>query len=52
MAVAGGDSMKKIGVDVRGGVLELKETVNGMMESLSVFADEVARVAREVGMEG
>jgi osomolarity two-component system sensor histidine kinase NIK1 len=39
-------------VDVRGEILELKETVNGMTESLSVFADEVTRVAREVGTEG
>jgi hypothetical protein len=39
-------------VDVRGEILELKETVNGMMESLSVFADEVTRVARGVGTEG
>jgi hypothetical protein len=38
--------------DVRGEILELKETVNGMTESLSVFADEVTRVAREVGTEG
>jgi hypothetical protein len=37
---------------VRGEILELKETVNGMTESLSVFADEVTRVAREVGTEG
>ncbi|KAL4267517.1 histidine kinase [Pleurotus pulmonarius] len=51
-AVAGGDLTKKIEVDVRGEMLELKETVNGMTESLSVFADEVTRVAREVGTEG
>lgn len=51
-AVAGGDLKKKIEVDVRGEILELKETVNGMTESLSVFADEVTRVAREVGTEG
>lgn len=51
-AVAGGDLTKKIDVDVRGEILELKETVNGMTESLSVFADEVTRVAREVGTEG
>jgi osomolarity two-component system sensor histidine kinase NIK1 len=43
---------KKIEVDVKGEILELKETVNGMTESLSVFADEVTRVAREVGTEG
>ncbi|KAJ2935713.1 hypothetical protein H1R20_g1381, partial [Candolleomyces eurysporus] len=51
-AVAGGDLTKKITVDARGEILELKETVNGMTESLSVFADEVTRVAREVGTEG
>ena len=51
-AVAGGDLTKKIEVDVCGEILELKETVNGMTESLSVFADEVTRVAREVGTEG
>jgi osomolarity two-component system, sensor histidine kinase NIK1 len=51
-AVAGGDLTKMIEVDVRGEILELKETVNGMTESLSVFADEVTRVAREVGTEG
>ena len=43
---------KKITVDVKGEILELKETVNEMTESLSVFADEVTRVAREVGTEG
>ncbi|KAL0948366.1 hypothetical protein HGRIS_010948 [Hohenbuehelia grisea] len=51
-AVAGGDLTKKIEVDARGEILELRETVNGMTESLSVFADEVTRVAREVGTEG
>ncbi|THU96840.1 hypothetical protein K435DRAFT_663749 [Dendrothele bispora CBS 962.96] len=51
-AVANGDLTKKIEVDVKGEILELKETVNGMTESLSVFADEVTRVAREVGTEG
>ena len=51
-AVAGGDLTKKVEVDVRGEMLDLKETVNGMTESLSVFADEVTRVAREVGTEG
>jgi osomolarity two-component system sensor histidine kinase NIK1 len=48
-AVAGGDLTKKIEVDVHGEILELKETVNGMTESLSLFADEVTRVVREVG---
>ncbi|KAF8810618.1 hypothetical protein BYT27DRAFT_7186104 [Phlegmacium glaucopus] len=51
-AVAGGALTKVIEVDVRGEILELKETVNGMTGSLSVFADEVTRVAREVGTEG
>jgi osomolarity two-component system, sensor histidine kinase NIK1 len=51
-AVAGRDLTKKIEVDVRVEILELKESVNGMTESLSVFADEVTRVAREVGTEG
>ncbi|TFK18039.1 hypothetical protein FA15DRAFT_731614 [Coprinopsis marcescibilis] len=51
-AVAGGDLTKKIDVDARGEILELKDTVNGMTASLSVFADEVTRVAREVGTEG
>jgi osomolarity two-component system sensor histidine kinase NIK1 len=51
-AVAGGDLTKKIEVDVKGEILELKETVNGMTESLSVFAYEVSKVAREVGTEG
>jgi osomolarity two-component system sensor histidine kinase NIK1 len=51
-AVASGDLTKKVEVDVRGEILDLKETVNGMTESLSVFAVEVTRVAREVGTEG
>ncbi|KIK66346.1 hypothetical protein GYMLUDRAFT_239314 [Collybiopsis luxurians FD-317 M1] len=51
-AVASGDLSKKIQVNVRGEILELKESVNEMTESLSVFADEVTRVAREVGTEG
>ena len=51
-AVAAGDLTRKIEVDVRGEIKELKETVNGMTESLSLFADEVTRVAREVGTEG
>ena len=50
-AVAGGDLTKRITVDVRGEMLDLKETVNGMTESLSLFADEVTRVAKEVGTE-
>ena len=48
-AVAGGDLTKMIEVDVRGEILELKETVNGMTESLSVFADEVTRVPEKLG---
>ncbi|KAI0919650.1 hypothetical protein AcV5_001658 [Taiwanofungus camphoratus] len=51
-AVAGGDLTKRITVDVRGEMLDLKNTVNGMTESLSIFADEVTRVAKEVGTEG
>ena len=51
-AVAGGDLTKRITVDVRGEMLDLKDTVNGMTESLSVFADEVTRVAKEVGTDG
>ncbi|KIL58310.1 hypothetical protein M378DRAFT_15628 [Amanita muscaria Koide BX008] len=52
MAVAHGHLTSKIEVDARGEVLELKETVNGMTEHLKRFADEVTRVAREVGTEG
>ena len=51
-AVATGDLGKKITVDVKGEILELKNTVNTMVDQLSSFADEVTRVAREVGMEG
>src|SRR5204863_305340 len=51
-AVANGDLGKKITVDVRGEVLELKNTINTMVDQLSSFADEVTRVAREVGTEG
>ncbi len=51
-AVAGGDLSKKITVDVKGEVLELKETINTMVDQLNSFADEVTRVAREVGTEG
>ncbi|HJX49224.1 MAG TPA: HAMP domain-containing protein [Gaiellaceae bacterium] len=51
-AVANGDLSKKITVDVKGEVLELKETINTMVDQLSTFADEVTRVAREVGTEG
>jgi HAMP domain-containing protein/signal transduction histidine kinase/CheY-like chemotaxis protein len=51
-AVANGDLSKKITVDVRGEILELKNTVNTMVEQLNSFAFEVTRVAREVGTEG
>src|SRR5204862_8383 len=51
-AVATGDLSKKITVDVKGEILELKITVNTMVDQLSSFADEVTRVAREVGTEG
>src|SRR2546426_901171 len=51
-AVAKGDLSQKITVDVRGEILELKNTVNTMVDQLSSFADEVTRVAREVGTEG
>jgi CheY-like chemotaxis protein/HAMP domain-containing protein/GAF domain-containing protein len=51
-AVAMGDLSKKITVDVRGEILELKNTINTMVDQLSSFASEVTRVAREVGTEG
>src|SRR5690348_17254359 len=51
-AIAGGDLSKKITVDVRGEILELKETLNTMVEQLRSFASEVTRVASEVGTEG
>jgi HAMP domain-containing protein/signal transduction histidine kinase/CheY-like chemotaxis protein len=51
-AVANGDLSQKITVEVQGEVLELKNTINEMVERLRVFADEVTRVAREVGTEG
>nr|WP_127359503.1 HAMP domain-containing protein [Actinacidiphila soli] len=51
-AVARGDLSKKIDVDARGEILELKTTVNTMVGQLSAFGDEVTRVAREVGTEG
>ncbi|MFZ2281227.1 MAG: HAMP domain-containing protein [Prosthecobacter sp.] len=52
IAVANGDLSKQITVDVRGEILELKETINTMVEQLRSFASEVTRVAREVGTEG
>src|SRR5207244_1260608 len=51
-AVAAGDLSRKITVDVKGEVLELKSTINTMVDQLSSFAAEVTRVAREVGTEG
>ncbi|WP_211100502.1 HAMP domain-containing protein [Azospirillum sp. TSH100] len=51
-AVANGDLSKKITVDVKGEILELKSTINTMVDQLNSFASEVARVAREVGIEG
>jgi hypothetical protein len=51
-AIAGGDLSRKITVDVRGEILELKETINTMVDQLNAFASEVTRVAREVGTEG
>jgi len=51
-AVANGDLSKKITVDVRGEILDLKNTINGMVDQLNAFASEVTRVAREVGTEG
>ncbi len=50
--MAKGDLSQKITVDARGEILELKSTVNTMVDQLSSFADEVTRVAREVGTEG
>jgi HAMP domain-containing protein/signal transduction histidine kinase/CheY-like chemotaxis protein len=52
IAVANGDLSKKITVDVRGEILQLKETINTMVDQLRSFASEVTRVAREVGTEG
>ncbi|HEV3086591.1 MAG TPA: response regulator, partial [Candidatus Elarobacter sp.] len=51
-AVANGDLSKKVTVDVRGEMLELKDTINTMVDQLNAFAGEVTRVAREVGSEG
>src|SRR2546421_9242422 len=51
-AVARGDLSKKIAVDVKGEILELKNTINIMVDQLNSFASEVSRVAREVGTEG
>ncbi len=51
-AIARGDLSRKITVDVRGEILQLKETINTMVDQLNAFAAEVTRVAREVGTEG
>src|SRR5581483_11701173 len=51
-AVANGDFSKKITIDVKGEILELKNTINSMVDQLGSFASEVTRVAREVGTEG
>src|SRR5262249_13883133 len=51
-AVAKGDLSRKIAVDVKGEILQLKETINTMVDQLNGFAAEVTRVAREVGTEG
>src|SRR5262249_27336747 len=51
-AVAKGDLSRKITVDVKGEILELKNTINVMVDQLNAFAGEVTRVAREVGTEG
>src|SRR6266487_724997 len=51
-AVANGDLSKKITVDAQGEILQLKDTINTMVDQLSAFADEVTRMAREVGTEG
>src|SRR5436190_7118608 len=51
-AIARGDLSRKITVDVRGEILQLKETLNTMVDQLNRFAGEVTRVAREVGTEG
>ncbi|MGH7561028.1 MAG: HAMP domain-containing protein, partial [Gemmatimonadales bacterium] len=52
VAVASGDLSRKITVDVRGEILQLKEAINTMVDQLNAFASEVTRVAREVGTEG
>ncbi len=51
-AVANGDLSKTVTVDVKGEILDLKNTINTMVEQLNSFAYEVTRVAREVGTEG
>src|SRR5258705_8809593 len=51
-AIASGDLAQKITVDARGEILQLKDTINKMVDQLNAFAAEVSRVAREVGTEG
>src|SRR3712207_751325 len=51
-AIANGDLTRKITVEVRGEILQIKEVINRMVDQLSAFASEVTRVAREVGTEG
>jgi methyl-accepting chemotaxis protein len=51
-AVARGDLTKKVEIDVKGEMLDLKSTINNMVSQLSIFASEVTRVALEVGTEG
>ena len=51
-AIANGDLSRKITVDVKGEILELKNTINTMVDQLNAFASEVTRVAREVGSDG
>ncbi len=51
-AVAAGDLSKRVSADVRGEMLELKETINGNVDQLNIFASEIMRIAREVGTEG
>ena len=51
-AIARGDLSRKITVDVKGEILQLKNTINTMVDQLNAFASEVSRVAREVGTEG
>src|SRR5690606_1158315 len=51
-SVANGDLSKKITINVKGEIAELKDTINQMVDSLNIFSDEVTRVAREVGTEG
>src|SRR5207248_3164099 len=51
-AIASGDLSRKITVDVKGEILEMKDTINTLVDRLSSFASEVTRVAREVGTEG